>query len=244
MSRSNSPPTYARQTVIAAADMLKALGHTGFDRFLLELELLDENAGKGSGLLARATSLAEYAIKNPTVLTPERRTVPYAIIRRATDLWREGVAANLKDNDRDKFEAAMKREGQGLALEGGHNAIPQALDAMGLGAAPLKSPGYEVFAGLFAKSKPSPKVQPKGRKVFIVHGHDEAPREAVARFLAQINFEPIILHEQVNKGRTLIEKFESNSDVGFVVVLLTPDDLGGRVDGAQEHRVRQNVLLE
>jgi predicted nucleotide-binding protein len=82
------------------------------------------------------------------------------------------------------------------------------------------------------------------KKIFIVHGHAEGPREAVARFLAQLNLEPIILHEQANRGKTIIEKFEAYADVGFAVVLLTPDDIGGSIGGAQHHRARQNVILE
>jgi predicted nucleotide-binding protein len=57
-------------------------------------------------------------------------------------------------------------------------------------------------------------------------------------------FEPIILHEQANKGRTVIEKVEANSDVSFAVVLLRPDDEGCVKGGTAEPRARQNVLLE
>lgn len=78
-----------------------------------------------------------------------------------------------------------------------------------------------------------------GRQVFIVHGHAEAAREKVARFLERCDLEPIILHEQVNQGRTIIEKFEAYSDVGFAVVLLTPDDMVG-----DTRRARQNVIFE
>ncbi|MPQ87262.1 nucleotide-binding protein, partial [Pseudomonas sp. MAFF 730085] len=48
----------------------------------------------------------------------------------------------------------------------------------------------------------------------------------VARFLERIGFEAVILHEQANQGRTVIEKVEAHGDVGFAVVLLTPDDEG------------------
>ncbi|MDZ4800142.1 MAG: nucleotide-binding protein [Bryobacteraceae bacterium] len=82
------------------------------------------------------------------------------------------------------------------------------------------------------------------RKVFIVHGHDEGVREAVARFLTQIEFEPVILHEQANQGRTIIEKVEAHGDVPFAVVILTPDDEGRAQDGDLRPRARQNVLLE
>jgi predicted nucleotide-binding protein len=82
------------------------------------------------------------------------------------------------------------------------------------------------------------------RRVFIVHGHDDGAKEGVARYLAKIGFDPVILHEQANKGMTVIEKIEANSDVGFAVVLLTPDDEGGKLGEAVAPRARQNVLLE
>lgn len=85
---------------------------------------------------------------------------------------------------------------------------------------------------------------PISNKIFIVHGHDGEARETVARFIEGIGFEAIILHEQANRGRTVIEKVEAHSDVGFAVVLLTPDDEGCAKGGQPEPRARQNVLLE
>jgi len=85
---------------------------------------------------------------------------------------------------------------------------------------------------------------PFSRKIFIVHGHDDGARETVARFLERIGLEAVILHEQANQGRTIIEKVVANSDVGFAVVLLTPDDEGCVKGGTPEPRARQNVLLE
>ncbi|MFD2366844.1 TIR domain-containing protein [Pseudoduganella sp. GCM10020061] len=82
------------------------------------------------------------------------------------------------------------------------------------------------------------------RKIFVVHGHDHSILDSVARFLEKIEFEPIVLHEQANLGRTVIEKIEAHSDVGFAVVLLTPDDVGSVLGGQQRSRVRQNVMLE
>jgi predicted nucleotide-binding protein len=82
------------------------------------------------------------------------------------------------------------------------------------------------------------------QRVFIVHGHDEGAREAVARFLERVGLEPVILHEQANRGRTIIEKFEAHRDVGFAVVLLTPDDEGCERGGTPHPRARQNVVLE
>ena len=84
------------------------------------------------------------------------------------------------------------------------------------------------------------------KKVFIVHGHDHGTRDAVARFLQVIELEPIILQEQPNQGLTIIEKFEKYAQVGFAVVLFTPDDIGSAKDSADapRHRARQNVIFE
>jgi predicted nucleotide-binding protein len=67
----------------------------------------------------------------------------------------------------------------------------------------------------------------------------------VARFLSNTGFDPVILHEQASRGKTVIEKVEANSDVSFAVVLLTPDDVGRAKSSTDlEPRARQNVLLE
>ena len=84
------------------------------------------------------------------------------------------------------------------------------------------------------------------RRVFVVHGHDEEAKQTVARYLEKLDLEAIILHEQPNKGRTIIEKFEDYADVGFAVVLLTPDDVGSAKEETdnQTPRARQNVIFE
>jgi predicted nucleotide-binding protein len=84
------------------------------------------------------------------------------------------------------------------------------------------------------------------RKVFVVHGHDTAALQGVARFLEQLGLEATILSEQPDAGRTIIEKFVDCADeVGFAVVLLTPDDLGGSAGAlTQATRARQNVIFE
>jgi predicted nucleotide-binding protein len=83
-------------------------------------------------------------------------------------------------------------------------------------------------------------------KIFVVHGHDGAPKAEVARFIEKLGFEAIILHERPNKGRALITKFQQESaGAGFAVVLMTPDDLGKARDApALNGRARQNVIFE
>lgn len=86
------------------------------------------------------------------------------------------------------------------------------------------------------------------RKVFIVHGRDNAAKQEVARFIEQLGLEAIILHEQANAGMTIIEKIEHYSnDADFALILYTPCDKGR---GSHEShlqpkdRARQNVVFE
>jgi hypothetical protein len=91
--------------------------------------------------------------------------------------------------------------------------------------------------------KPSKQIS---QKVFVVHGHDEGIRNTVARYLEQLGLDVVILHEKPNRGLTIIEKVEAHSDVGFAVVILTPDDMGAPIKNKKKmkKRARQNVILE
>ena len=84
-------------------------------------------------------------------------------------------------------------------------------------------------------------------RVFVVHGHDEGARESVARLLERQGLEPVILQDEPNIGRLLIDKFEQTAaDVGFAIVLLTPDDEGSsaKSPGQPRSRARQNAIFE
>lgn len=85
-------------------------------------------------------------------------------------------------------------------------------------------------------------------RVFIVHGHNEAMKSKAARFVEKLGLKSIILHEQANQGHTIIEKIEAHTDVGFAIVLYTPDDVGGTSleakEGVLHPRARQNVVFE
>ena len=109
------------------------------------------------------------------------------------------------------------------------------------------------------------------KNVFIVHGRDDKPKLELARMLEKLGFDAIILSEQPNKGRTIIEKLEQETiDVGFVFAVLTPDDVGSLYESVMKYaegydfsdsqdrdlypykllygllkpRARQNVILE
>ena len=81
-------------------------------------------------------------------------------------------------------------------------------------------------------------------QVFIIHGRDHGTRDTVTRFLERLGLEPLILQEQPDRGRTIIEKFEDHAQCNFAVALFTPDDVGGLTDDALQPRSRQNVIFE
>lgn len=84
------------------------------------------------------------------------------------------------------------------------------------------------------------------RRIFLVHGHDVALKLELQRLLRRLDFEPVVLHEQPDEGKTVIEKLRAElADVGFAFILLTPDDTGGMASGAAlQPRARQNVIFE
>ncbi|APW43989.1 TIR domain-containing protein [Rhodoferax saidenbachensis] len=81
-------------------------------------------------------------------------------------------------------------------------------------------------------------------KVFIVHGRDDLAKISAARFVEQLGLKAVILHEQVSGGKTIIEKIEEHTNVGFALVLYTPCDSGSLVGDTPKPRARQNVVFE
>jgi predicted nucleotide-binding protein len=87
---------------------------------------------------------------------------------------------------------------------------------------------------------------PDPKKVFIIHGHDEAKRRELEALLAsQFGLIPIVLADQPNAGaNTIIEKFEYYAPMcAFAFALFTPDDqvtVGARTI----LQARPNVIYE
>lgn len=94
-------------------------------------------------------------------------------------------------------------------------------------------------------SEPPETSGPQMSQVFIVHGHDGITKLDMADFIKSIGLEPIILDQQASAGKTIIEKIEHYSNVGFGVVLYTPCDIGHKADVLnRKYRARQNVVFE
>lgn len=87
---------------------------------------------------------------------------------------------------------------------------------------------------------------PQDAPIFLVHGQNLGRREVVRRFLETItDRDVVVLAEQPNRGQDLLGKLLSNAQQAcFAVVLLTPDDTGGRGQKTQKPRARQNVVFE
>lgn len=111
-----------------------------------------------------------------------------------------------------------------------------------------KLPARKAFGALQRRKSPR-RGNAYNRRVFIVHGHDVGLKNELARFLERLGLQPVILHEQPDRGQTIIQKLrDESSDVGFAFILHTPDDEGRVRDSpAMENmrpRSRQNVIFE
>lgn len=83
-------------------------------------------------------------------------------------------------------------------------------------------------------------------QVFIVHGHDDEAKTKTARFIEKLGLKSIILHEQASGSKTVIEKIEAYSNVGFGIILYTACDIGAKAEESPKYksRARQNVVFE
>ena len=108
--------------------------------------------------------------------------------------------------------------------------------------------GYEdsQLAGEASQPEPASTVDENG-PIFVVHGHAITIRHEVVRVLERgTGREVIVLHEQPNSGRTILEKFEAHAaGASYAVVLLMADDEGGTASTTvRSPRGRQNVIFE
>jgi predicted nucleotide-binding protein len=152
----------------------------------------------------------------------------------------------FKEFDRIRFDPGVYYQGQPQSdyVEPFNNGLNEAKGF-------LESRVDDLRENL-AQDKQSPSDPPSlpdavARKIFVVHGHDHGNKETVARFLETLDLEPIILHEQADQGKTVIEKFEVHAaGVQCAVVILTADDIASSKQNPEqkELRARQNVILE
>lgn len=94
------------------------------------------------------------------------------------------------------------------------------------------------------KRKQTEFLSPIGKEVFIVHGHDTGVLRELKEILRDMNVEPIILFDQYDDGKTVIEKFEHyGRQSALAYVMITPDDWV-KNNGNEYFQPRPNVLFE
>lgn len=112
----------------------------------------------------------------------------------------------------------------------------------------LKQPSFESFTEHVLTQEMEEEcmaVTYNNKKVFVVHGHNHQLLDEIELILRRIGLEPIIVKNEANSGRTIIEKIEDLADVGFGIVLYTGCDEGRKKgDSNWSDRARQNVLFE
>lgn len=87
------------------------------------------------------------------------------------------------------------------------------------------------------------------RAVLLVHGRDEGAKDSVVRFLGALRLRPVVLHEEPDTGRNMMENLESHAadaGIGFAIVVLGADDLGtesSKLKGVRP-RAQQSVVFE
>jgi predicted nucleotide-binding protein len=104
------------------------------------------------------------------------------------------------------------------------------------------------FQSVSGTAKPQ---APKGKQIFVVHGHDPEAREQLELVLHRLRLSPFVLLNTAGGGLTIIEALERqigvNAEAEFGIVLFTADDMGYGIDEgatAAKPRARQNVVLE
>jgi len=185
----------------------------------------------GEAQIADMLKAARCAIRDTTTFSRKRWDAYWTSIDFAVPIAK---LVSLDENTKQKLIDACSRT---MPAEVG-------FDVMDVTVSPLLTKEQEPQETSVAQVAPS---GPPSKKVFLVHGRDSAARKELARILEKMGLEPVILHEQPEKGRVLIEKLEDHtSDVGYAFVLLTPDDVGSRKGsrGKATPRARQNVIFE
>lgn len=227
---SRKPPPPPVQAKLTVEQMRKGIAR--LERTITDIEAFDPT--KLSKRWGPEQKALEATIEGSLTSVFGHDTVEYRRYSGATNLDNGPVMMSYGDSPYESGREARKyvAEGKMEAIQILKSAIKWLQDEIGDASESVPVDSSERVAVELSQ------------KVFIVHGHDEAARETVARFLEKIGFDPVILHEKASQNRTVIEKIEAYHDVGFAVVLLTPDDEGCMKGGQPEPRVRQNVLLE
>jgi predicted nucleotide-binding protein len=167
-------------------------------------------------------------------------------------IWREQSQQIISQLGRQNHAAKAIISGlNSPTLGNGEDTFRHARDSMLNGLIAAKALWEDTPAPL-PEQRHEPVRTEKSNRIFIVHGHDHVAKNELEAYLKDLGLVPIVLHRQADEGKTVIEKFEKHSDVGYAFILLTPDEIAYPIaDDAKpdnqrhkEKRARPNVVLE
>jgi len=83
----------------------------------------------------------------------------------------------------------------------------------------------KIYRFIDKEKLPRKMTAPLSKDIFLVHGRERKSVEELKSMLKEFGLNPIVLHEQPSGSRTIVEKLEKYSEVGYAFVILTPDDV-------------------
>lgn len=248
---------FSRETLLKSCRILKFLGHSGLDEFILQVGVDGLHAGREvGGLQARCNAIAQYIIENPNALTAENERLDRAIVMRSVQIAEKQSSREMSEDDaaiETDFWIALGADGLGsengtlIPLTAEQPSLQRTLKKPLPWASRLAAKANEVKESTMVFRSPELKKEDSmdKQKVFIVHGRDTLIKTEVALMIQKAGLDYVILHERPNIGRTIINKFsEEAKDVIYAIVVMTPDDVGGIKGEAGKPRARQNVIFE
>jgi predicted nucleotide-binding protein len=182
--------------------------------------------------------------------TPSTRAIETAIEETLAKVFGEGTPAY------NRYNSAAQLDNGPLIMGGGPDPAYKVQEWLHEGKARSLALLNQAVKGLEedladAGERPSsistsaPPRSTNNDEIFVVHGRDSSAKVEVARLIERAGLKAVILHEQPNQGRTIIEKFEAHGGAaGFAVIVVTPDDVGGLDKDNLQPRARQNVIGE
>jgi predicted nucleotide-binding protein len=84
------------------------------------------------------------------------------------------------------------------------------------------------------------------RRIIVINGTDETMKQTMTLSLKKLGLAPIVMSEEPSQGKKIVERFADYKDVGFALVLLSPDIFvypKGEEATKRERTPRQDVLL-
>jgi predicted nucleotide-binding protein len=195
------------------------------------------------GYEAKLSGIADRFVRNPG---------DYHILRSDDGPFRE-MAMTLYDLLRDTLGKQRYAQEVGAAYDEGLNnftrspslhSVEEIIRVLRVAITRIERNPQIVFRPSTTETISRPPPDPK--RVFVIHGHDEAKRRELGTLLSgRLGLIPVILSEQPDEGcSTLIEKFELYAPTcSYAIALFTPDDQV-EVKGQTYLQARPNVIYE